>query len=213
MSQIFIREIEKLKTQLICMFRLVEESFTRACRAVIEGDQAAAEQVFRKEREIDNKKVILQEECFKVIALHQPVAFDLRLIMATIKFNSNLERIGDLTEGMASRAQDLARLPPVAPPFDAEAMAKHVRAMMIRSLDALIKLDQALAVEVLADEDAVDAAHHNNIALIKEQIRRQPEHLDALINYILVSRYLERIADHVTNLAEEVIYITEGEII
>lgn len=213
MSQIFIREIEKLKSHLVYMYKLVEENFTLSCRALIDGDQEAAETVYRKEREIDDKRVDLQEECYKLVALHQPVAFDLRFIMATLKFNNDLERIGDLALSIANRAQSLDKLSAVEPPFDVGEMADHVHSMLNRILDALVNLDQDLAVAVLADEDAVDAMHLDNLQRIKDEIRRSPDHIDALINYLSVSRYLERIADYTTNLAEEVIYIVEGEIV
>lgn len=213
MSQIFLREIEKLKAHLVYLFKLVEVNYTLACRSLNEGDDAAAEEVYRHEKEVDDKKIDLQEECFKIIALHQPVAFDLRFIMAALKFNNDLERIGDLAVSIANRAQALHELPTVDLPFDVGKMANHVHSMLNNSLDALIKLDQDLAVEVISGEETVDEMHRSNLARIKEEIVKNPEHIDALVNYLSVSRYLERIADYTTNLAEEVIYIVEGEIV
>lgn len=213
MSQIFLREIEKLKAHLVYLYKLVEVNYSLACRSLNEGDMAAADEVYRHEKEIDDKKIDIQEECFKIIALHQPVAFDLRFIMAAIKFNNDLERIGDMAVSIANRSQALAELSPSAPPFDVGKMANHVHSMLGRSLDALIKLDQDLAVDVLGDEEAVDEMHRDNLRVIKEEIVKHPEQIDALVNYLSVSRYLERIADYVTNLSEEVIYIVEGEIV
>ena len=214
MSQIFLREIEKLKAQLLYLFKMVEMNYTLACRALSEGDMAAAEEVYRLEKEIDDKKVDIQEECFKIIALHQPVAFDLRFIMATLKFNNDLERIGDMAVSIANRAQALEAMEDLsAPPFDVGRMAAHVHSMLTRSLESLIKLDEDLAVGVLSDEDAVDDMHRSNLQTIKDAIVRNPDQIDALVNYLSVSRYLERIADYVTNLSEEVIYIVEGEVV
>jgi len=213
MSQIFLREIEKLKAHLVYLFKMVEMNYTLACRALNDGDLGVAEEIYRQESEIDDKKIDIQEECFKIIALHQPVAFDLRFIMATLKFNNDLERIGDMAVSIAKRAQALEEFPPVTPPVDLGKMANHVHDMLNRSLDALIKLDQDLAVGVLGDEEAVDEMHRHNLKMIKEAIVRNPEQIDALVNYLSVSRYLERIADYVTNLGEEVVYIVEGEIV
>ncbi len=213
MSQIFVREIDKLKKHLVCMFRLVERNYSTAVRALTENDAAAADKVFAGENEIDDKKIDIQEECFKILALHQPVAFDLRFIMATWKFNNDLERIGDLAVGIAARTRALAVLPPCPPPFDVALMAGRVHTMLTRSLDALINLDINLAAEVLADEDEIDALHRANLKLVKEGILADKNQIDALINYLSVSRYLERIGDLITNLGEEVIYIVEGNIV
>lgn len=214
MSQIFLREIEKLKAHLVYLFKMVETNFTlAACRVMNEGDMAVVEEIYRREREIDDKKIDIQEECFKIIALHQPVAFDLRFIMAALKFNNDLERIADLAVNITVRAQELNELPDIEPPYDICHMVNHVHSMLKRSLDALIKLDQDLAMGVIADEEAVDEMHRQNLRAIKEEIVRHPENIDALVNYISVSRYLERIADYVMNLGEEVVYIVEGEIV
>lgn len=213
MNQIFFREIDKLKQHLVCMFKLVEKNFTRAVKALTLADADAAEQVFAGEKAIDEKKIDLQEECFKVLALHQPVAFDLRFIMATLKFNNDLERIGDLSLGMADRSRSLAALPAIAPPFDHAAMAGKVHAMLATSLDALLHLDPAQGRAVLAAEEEINALHRENLRLVRDEILRAPGHIDALINYLSVSRYLERIADLTTNLAEEVIYIVEGDFV
>ncbi|MBM9536560.1 phosphate signaling complex protein PhoU [Desulfobulbus alkaliphilus] len=213
MSQIFLREIEKIKAQLVYLFKMVEMNYTLSCRSLNEGDMAAAQEVFRREREIDDKKIDIQEECFKIVALHQPVAFDLRFLMATLKFNNDLERIADLAASIANRAQILNKMPPVDLPFDVDSMSNHVHSMLTRSLDALINLDQDLAKAVLNDEEAVNEIHRSNLQAIKKLIVKNQENIDALLNYLAVSRYMERIAEYVTNLSEEVVYIIEGEII
>ncbi len=213
MSQIFNREIEKLKQHLIALFKLVESNFSLSCQALMEDDKKAAEEVFNREKDINSKEVELKEDCFKIVALHQPVAFNLRFIMATLKFANDLERIGDLAVGIADRTIALENLPMLEAPFKVYKMADHVHSMMSSGLNALINLDRKLAVEVINNEEAVDEMHRHNLDVIKKKIVKQPEHIDVLVNYLSVSRYLERIADHVTNLGEEVIYIVDGDII
>lgn len=211
MSQIFNREIDKLKKHLVCMFKMVENNYSLSVQVLSDFDSTMVARVFEAEEEIDAKRVDLQEECFKVLALHQPVAFDLRIIMATLKFNNDLERIADLAVGIADRSQALAALPKIEPPFDYQAMSGLIHSMLTKSLKALIGLDVVLAAEVLAIEKTVDIFHRKNIEQVKEEILRTPEHIDALISFLSISRYLERIADLATNLGEEVIYIVKGE--
>lgn len=213
MTQIFNREIDKLKHHLVCMFRLVENNFTEAIRALALLDNEVAARVFAGEKAIYEKRIDLQEECFKVLALHQPVAFDLRFIMATLKFNNDLERIGDLSLGIADRSRSLAGLPALSSPFDHAAMAGQVHAMLSTSLNALLRLDPNLAGKVLAGEEEINRMHRENLALVKEAILATPEHIEALLNYLSVSRYLERIGDLITNLGEEVIYIVRGDVV
>ncbi len=213
MSKIFIREIDRLKNQLIYLFRLVEKNYALAMQALDEGNTSLVQQVYRCEGKIDEKRIDIQEECFKVVALHQPVAFDLRFIMATLKFNNDLERIGDLAVGIADRCNSLADLPPCTCPFDVDEMAGCIHGMFNQSLDALINLDAELASRVMEKEQEINSIHQQNLVLVKEKIRHTPEDIDALLHHLSVSRYLERIGDLINNLGREVIYIVEGEIV
>lgn len=213
MSKIFIREIDKLKKQLVCLFRLVEKNYALAMQALDEGGLDIVRQVYKGEQKIDEKRIDIQEECYKIVALHQPVAFDLRFIMATWKFNNDLERIADLAVGIADRCESLAALPPCACPFDIDEMAGRIHGMLNRSLDALINLDIDLAARVMRQEPEINAMHQQNLALVKQRIRQSPEEVDALLHFLSVSRYLERIGDLINNLGQEVIYIVEGEIV
>jgi phosphate transport system protein len=158
-------------------------------------------------------EVELEEECLKVLALHQPVAIDLRFIIAVLKINNDLERIGDLAANISERTVALAESDRIDPPFDFTAMAASTQQMLKGSLDCLVQMDTALAQHVLDLDDEVDAMHSRNFQLIKDQIRRHPENLESLTHYLTVSRHLERIADLATNIAEDVYYMIEGEIV
>ena len=154
----------------------------------------------------------MEEECLKLLALHQPVAVDLRFLTAVIKINNDLERIGDQAVNIAERVVTIARRPPVTVPFDYTLMAEKTEAMLRESLDALVNLDADLAHEVCLKDDEVDDMNREIYDKVKDAIRSQPERVGYLINLLLVSRHLERIADLATNIAEEVIYMVEGEI-
>lgn len=206
------REISKLKTLILALGARVEESVALAIRSVHERDAQLAESVALSDRVIDEMEVDIEEECLKILALHQPVAVDLRFIVAIIKMNNDLERIGDLAVNIAERSQFLATREPVDMPFDFTGMADRVQRMFRNSLDALVNLDTRLARDVCAADDGVDAIHREMYANTQETLRSAPEKADVLIAIITVSRQLERIADHSTNIAEDVLYLVEGDI-
>jgi phosphate transport system protein len=207
------REIEKLKRDILALGSMVEESVYRAVKAVSDRDTALAEKVIEADRDIDRFEVEIEENCLKILALHQPVAADLRFIIAVLKINNDLERIGDLALNVASRGRRLAGLPRVNSPFDYQGMADRVKSMLKRSLQSLVMVDAKTARSVLADDDEVDQQNREMYQVVQESIRRQPEYLESFVFYLSVSRNLERIADHATNIAEDVIYMVEGEII
>jgi phosphate transport system protein len=158
-------------------------------------------------------EVDLEEECLKILALHQPVAIDLRFIIAVLKINNDLERIADLAVNIAERTVGLSGMSRVEIPFDFAGMARRAETMLNMSLDALVQLDTGIAHQVIALDDEVDAMHSANYGLIKAQILARPETLDALIQHLSLSRHLERIADLATNIAEDVIYMIDGVIV
>ena len=206
------REIERLKKKILSLCAAVEESVRMAVKSIEDGDAAMAEKVIRTDAEIDQAEVDLEEDCLKILALHQPVAIDLRFIIAVMKINNDLERIGDLAVNLAERAQFLSTQTRIAVPFDLENLAEKAQGMLQKSLDSLVNLDAASAREVCRTDDEVDEINRKMYDLVKEAIRRHPEQLDILIPYLSISRYLERIADHATNIAEDVIYMIEGVI-
>ncbi len=213
MPKRFIREIDKLKKGILSLSALVEESVWMSVKALNTHDTRLANRVLESDNEIDAAEVDLEEECLKVLALYQPVATDLRYVIAILKINSDLERIGDLAVNMADRVKLLDRKPRVAPPFDFQKMAEGVQMMLRKALDSLMNLDSDLAQEVRNMDEEIDILHRQGYENVKDCIRRDIDNLDAYVYYMAVSRNLERIADHATNIAEDVIYLLEGDIV
>ncbi len=213
MSNVLQRELERLKKMILAVCAVVEENVGRSVRAIETRDRELARRVIESDKEIDRTEVDVEEECLKVLALHQPVASDLRFIVAVLKINSDLERIGDLAVNIAERAEALASRERIRAPIDVVAMSEKARAMLRKSLDALVTLDPKLAREVGAHDDEVDAMNRENFAKIQQEIRADLVDLDSLLQFLSVSRYLERIADHASNIAEDVVYLTEGNIV
>jgi len=213
MTQHFQKEIEKLKKKILHLSAMVEESLTLAVKAVTNRDSALARQIIDFDNEIDEMEVDVEEECLKTLALHQPVAIDLRFIIAVLKINNDLERIGDLASNIAERTTDLVQWRNRDVPFDLPAMLLHSITMVKKSTDALISMDPALAREVCASDDYMDELHRLAFKTVQEEIKNKPEMVEYYIQLLSVSRVLERIADHATNIAEDVIYMVEGRII
>jgi phosphate transport system protein len=206
-------EIERLKKRLLALSAVVEESVHKAVRALERRDTALARRVIDADVEVDHAEVDVEEECLKLLALHQPVANDLRFLVAVLKINNDLERIADLAVNIAERSLYLATQPRVEVPFDFAGMAALAQSMLTRSLDALVRTDAGLAREVIASDDEVDALNREMYEKVKQGIRRRPADMESLVHLLSVSRHLERIADHATNIAEDVIYMVDGEIV
>lgn len=213
MSAILRREIEGLKQKILSLSAIVEENVWRAVKSVQDRDPDLAERVIASDSEIDATEVVIEEEVLKILALHQPVAIDLRYIVAILKINNDLERVGDMAVRIARSSGVLVSQPRVDVPFDFPPMADKARSMLKRSLDALVNLDAELAVRVRADDEEVDALDRELCEQVKEAILRQPGRLDALMEVTTISRALERIADLACNITEEVIYMAQGQII
>ena len=207
------REIEILKAKTLSLAARVEESLRGSLKAVKERDGELARKIIAGDSLIDRAEVMLEEDCLKALALYQPVAVDLRFIVSIIKVNNELERIGDLATDIAERAQFLAERDPVQLPPSLMTMSLKVQAMVKKSLDSLVNLDADLAREVCAADDEVDDLHGGMFRLLQDQMRAAPESIEVLIPLLSISRYLERIADHSTNIAEDVIYSVEGRIV
>ncbi len=208
------RELDKMKKTILTLGAMVEERVRMAVQAIENRDEALAEHVVQADHDIDEMEVEVEEECLKILALHQPVAVDLRFIVAVIKINNELESIADQAVNIAQRVITIARRPPFEPAvFDFSLMAEKAQSMLKKSLDALVNLDVDLAFKVMLMDDEVD--HLRNVAYdqIKSAMTANPDRLGLLINMLLISRHLERLADYTTNIAEEVIYLIEGEII
>lgn len=213
MTSHIAREKEKLKRRLLTLSADVEETYLLAVRSLEQMDEALAKKVAGSDDRIDRQEVDLEEECLKVLALHQPVANDLRFIVSVLKINNDLERIADMAVNISERVLDLVKTKPMDIPFEFSTMSQKVYSMVKKSLDSLVNLDLHEAHEVIALDDEVDALHHKSYGLVIEKIRQQPDNIEALISYLVVSRYLERIADLATNIAEDVHYLIEGDIV
>lgn len=213
MSRHLIREVDNLKSEIVGLATRVEEALRRAVKSLIARDSRMALEVIRDDNLIDAIEVDIEEECLKIMALHQPVAIDLRVVVAILKINNDLERIGDLAVNIAERAVDLSKGEPVPTQFDFKKMGEKVQAMLRKSLDALVAMEPELAIEVLRSDDEIDAIHRQMYQQIKAEIALRPEKVDYYIQLLAVSRNLERVADHATNISEDVIYLAEGHII
>ena len=192
---------------------MVEESLWKAVQAFNERDEDLASAVVETDREIDRREVRMEEECLKVLALHQPVAVDLRLLVAVLKINNDLERIGDLAATSPGAPASWPPHPQVEAPFDLPGMARLAQAMLHDSLDAVVNMDTEQARKVCEADDELDAIHRQTYGLVRDEIRATPSSVDALTHILSTSNHLERIGDLATNIAEDVIYMVEGQIV
>ncbi len=207
------REIENLKKRILTLGTVVEEHVYLAVKAISDRDEKLARQVIDGDMKIDELEVELEEECLKLLALHQPVAIDLRFIVAVLKINSDLERIGDLAVNISERAAFLAVKEPIKMPFDFQKMTEKVRTMLKKSLDSLVNMDPELALKVGKMDDDVDRINRETYQRVAEGMIKHPEQSNCLLHLLSVSRHLERIADLATNIAEDVIYMIDGTIV
>jgi len=207
------REIDKLKKEILFMGAEVEDALGKAVDALITRNSELAEEVIKSDEEMDQLEVEIEEECLKILALHQPVAIDLRYVIAILKINNDLERIGDLGVNIAERAVYLSSHAPIDLPLDFRGMAEMAQLMLKRSLDALVNLDATLARQVRASDDEVDAINRYMYTLMEDYIKENPQRISEVLHLLSASRHLERVADQATNIAEDVIYMVEGEIV
>lgn len=207
------RELEKIKKTILTLGAVVEERVRMAAKAIDDRDAELARKIIMADVEIDEMEVELEEECLKILALHQPVAVDLRFLAAVIKINNELESVADQAVNIAQRVKTIAKQGTLDLVFDYSAMAVKAQRMLKMSLDALVNQDLDLAFKVLLMDDEVDQMRDEAYRQIKSAMKENPDRLDFLINLLLISRHLERLADHTTNIAEEVIYLIEGEIV
>ena len=213
MTRHFQRELNQLKKRILSLGAMVEERVRMALKAMENRDSGLAERIIGTDHEIDEAEMEIEEECLKILALHQPVAVDLRFLSAVIKINNDLERIGDEAVNIAERVQIISRREKLDIPFDFSEMAEKTEEMLRTSLDAVVNLDLDLAVKVIVSDDEVDDFENEAYDVIKKAMETHPDRVGYLINLFLISRHLERIADHAQNIAEEVVYMIEGEIV
>lgn len=213
MTAHFQREIDHLKKQILAVGAVVEERIAGAIAAVMKHDATLARQIVEGDAEIDRMEIDVEEECLKILALHQPVAVDLRFVVAVLKINQDLERMADLASNIGRRAEYLADMPKIEIPVQLEKMSQHTQDMVKYCLDALVESNVVIARQVCTADDEVDQHNRQMHVLIQDQIRENPDDVERLLNLLSVSRHLERIADLATNVAEDVIYTVQGDIV
>lgn len=206
-------ELDKLRKKILTLGAMVEGSIEKAVLSLTRYDAKLAKEVMESDHEVDNVEVEIEEDCLKILALYQPAAIDLRYVVGILKMNNDLERMGDLAVNIAERAAYLADRKGTELFLDFAKMGEKVIAMVKKALDSLIKMNARMAQEVCAADDEVDAINKEILLHIQSYIEKKPQEVKTLIHLLLVSRHLERIADQATNIAEDVIYMTEGTII
>lgn len=207
------RDLENLKKEILLLGAMVEDAANKSWLALVDRRAELAQEVIDGDRQVDDQEVQLEEECLKVLALHQPVAQDLRFVVTVMKVNNDLERVGDLAGNLAERAVFLAGQPAIAQPEALQRMADVVRTMLRDSLSAVVNQDTDLARKVLREDQEVDDTHARLYGIMGGRMRESPDEIERLMNLMSVSRYLERIADLATNIAEDVVFLVDGDVI
>jgi len=207
------KEIESLKKSLLSLGAIVEEQIQKAILSLSNRDTELAESVIQKDKVVDLIEIDVEEECLKILALYQPVARDLRFVIAALKMNNDLERIGDLAANIASRALYLSKREKIDLVEELIYISGKAQIMVKKSLDSLINLDVHAAIEVLKADDEVDELTKNMLNKIISAIEKEPSRTRDYFGVQSISKNLERMADAATNIAEDVVYLCTGEII
>lgn len=206
----FAIELEELNNKLLEMAGMVESAISRSVRSLVEQDRNLAEQVIRDEPKINQMEMQIDGMVTRLLALRQPVAGDLRFVTAALKINNDMERIGDLAQHIAERSLSLMHHPLVKPMVDIPKMAELVQSMLLKCLDAFVRRDDVPARSVLLADDEVDRLRDGVYGQLLEIMQRDPTTVPAAVNLIFIARNLERIGDHTTNIAEDVIFLVKG---
>ena len=209
-QRLFDKELADLKNKLLHMATVAEAMIDGVIQELVQRDSAVAEPVLKHEDELNRLQIDIDEDALKLLATQQPVAVDLRLIVTATRINSELERIGDLAINITENVAVLLAQPPLKPLLDIPRMAELARKMVRDSLAALIKEDVLLAQSVITADDQVDALKEQVMRELLTYMMADPRAIERSLALILVSRHLERIADHATNIAQDVIYLIQG---
>lgn len=207
------KQVESLKQKILFVGTLVEEAIAKAVTALVKRDRTLAAAVIAADDEIDRMEVDVEEEVIRILAIYQPVAADLRFVVAVLKINNDLERMGDLAQNIAKRVVFITNCKRIDLPTDFHPMATNVQRMVKQSLDALVNADAGLARQVIDADDEVDGMRGTIQDQIEKEIAQRPDQTECLMRLLSVSRHLERLADMATNIAEDVIYMVEGSIV
>ena len=210
---VFDDELQKLKEKLLRMGSLVEDAVKNSITALVDRDNALAQLVIDNDRLVNTLDVEIDEESIRLIALRQPMASDLRFITMAMKITTDMERMGDLAVNIAERALELNTEPVLKPYIDIPKMREIAQGMIRDALNAFVKRDKKLAVDVIRRDDEVDDLKHDVLQELAVYMAKDPTTVSRAMKVSFVAQYLERIADHATNVAEMVIYLVEGKII
>lgn len=213
MERHFEEDFGKLKSKILMMGTLVEEQIRNALTALIERDEAGARQVIENDHRVNTLDVEIDEMALDALVRYQPVARDLRFVTTAMKISTELERMSDLAENICERAIELNEEPQLKPYIDIPHMAERARIMVKESLDSFVKMDSSLARKVVHDDDFVDNLTEQLFRELLSFMIENPRTISRAIRLSFISKYIERIADHATNVAELVVYLVEGKII
>jgi phosphate transport system protein len=213
MTKHFHRDLENLQKEILSLSSQVEDMIDSAGRCLFEPNPELAREIIEADKQVDQREVMIEEECLKMLALHQPVAIDLRRIAAVLKINHDLERIGDLAVNIAQRADCLHQRPDFRMPAKLERMARLATSMVHGTLNAFVDSDVDAAREICLRDDEVDDINREIIGELIALMKEQPAMVEPAMHCFSATRHLERIADHATNIAEDVIYLVQGEIV
>jgi phosphate transport system protein len=206
----FREELDELNSRLLEMSGLVEDSIRCSVNAVVDHDNQAAQRVFENEDRINQLEILIDNIAIRLLALQQPVAVDLRFLTMSIKINNNLERMGDIAVNIAQRAISLLAFPSMSPRIDIPYMSKLAQDMIRNSIDAFLRRDADLANKVLTSDDAVDNLRDEMYGVVLKYMEEDSRRIHPGVDYIFVARGLERLADHATNIAEDVLFFVQG---
>ncbi len=213
MERHFEEDFDKLKSKILMMGTLVEEQIRNALTALIERDEALARQVIENDHHVNALDVEIDEMALDALVRYQPVARDLRFVTTAMKISTELERMSDLAENICERAIELNEEPQLKPYIDIPHMAERARIMVKESLDAFVKMDSVLARKVIHDDDFVDNLTEQLFRELLSFMMENPKTISRAIRLSFIAKYIERLADHATNVAELVVYLVEGKII
>ncbi|HHT9153650.1 MAG TPA: phosphate signaling complex protein PhoU [Candidatus Hypogeohydataceae bacterium YC40] len=210
MERLFDKELTALKERLLRMGSLAQNMIRVAIKGLVERDESLLEEVFKNEEEVNQLHIEIDDRSMKLLALHQPMAIDLRFIAATIKINSELERIADQAVNVSQNTQVLLKYPQLKPLIDIPRMAEIAQKMLNDSLEAFINKDPDLAQATLAEDDKLDDLTDQIFRELLTYMMADPGTIQRALCLILISRNLERMGDHATNVCEDVIYMVQG---
>ncbi len=211
MERHFDEELKNLKQRLLHMADLAQEMIGLAVKSLVDRNESMTKEVFHIEDRVNHMEIEIEDEVLRLLALRQPAARDLRLLTAILKINNDLERVADQAVNIAEIAVDLLKSPPLKPLIDIPHMANLAQRMIKNSLDAFVHHDPVLAQEVCEDDDEVDRINDQLFRELLTYMMQDPKSIARAVDLILVSRNIERIADHATNIGEDVIFIEEGK--